>query len=108
MFRGGNRQQSLLPQLPVLDQRLIFACHHHLFCRGFEANGPIVGVPDVRPPRIRGKIVNQVAAPHNQNAFRAQRGELPADLKMEGRRPGLVDTELHYRDISRGIGMPEH
>jgi hypothetical protein len=92
----------LASQFIVLDQRLVFARNHHLLGLFFETNGPVVRVGHMPAPRIGVKIVNQITAAHDQNAFVPKRRELPADFETEGSRLRLIDAELDDWNVAFG------
>jgi hypothetical protein len=84
MIWRRNGQQRVPPELLVIDERLIFARKHYLLRYCFEANRPIIRIGHMLAPCISVKIVDQVAAAHNQkNALVSQRRELLAQLKMK-------------------------
>ena len=59
-------------------------------------------------PCIRVQIMHEIAAPHNQDPFIAQRREPFPDFVVKLRRLRLVDTQLNYGDIGPGENMPEN
>jgi len=97
-----NGELSVWSEAFVIDERIVFAGHHHLPGFLLEANRPIVGIGHVASPGVSVEIVNQVPAADNQNAFASQGRESLADFKVEGCRLGFVDAELHDRISASG------
>jgi len=54
-------------------------------------------------PRVRVKVVDQIAAANNQDAFIPQGRKFPTDVEMKRRRLGLVNAELNHWNIGCGI-----
>ena len=59
-------------------------------------------------PCIGMEIVHEIAAANDQDALVPKGRKLFADLKMEGRGLGFVDTGLHDRNVGSGINVSKH
>ena len=60
------------------------------------------------PPGIGVKVVDEVAAAHNENTLFSQRCEPLANVIVEARRASFVDAELHDRNVRSWIDLAEH
>jgi hypothetical protein len=94
MFRRGHREQRILPERRVVDQRCVLARLDEVADSRFEAYRPIVRIDRVLAPGVRMQVVHDVTAPGDQHAGVAQRPQPLADFVMKVRCACLVDAEL--------------
>ena len=59
-------------------------------------------------PRVRVKVVHEVAAADDQYALVPKGRQFPADIEMKLGWLRLIDAELDDRNVGRGINVLEH
>jgi len=109
MIRRGHCQFRFAAELVlVIDERLVLSGEEELADLTFERDRPIVRLRCVPSPSISMRIMDDVAAPQNENAFVSQGRQAFADFIMERRRLRFINAELNYWDISLRIDVAQN
>src|SRR5262249_54376303 len=91
----------------VVEERRDVTLLHERTGALLETDRPVEGTGLVASPRVEAQVVHDVAAPEDQDAFVAQRSELPAQLVVEGGRLRGVDRELYDGNVRPGVRVPQ-
>ena len=102
MLWRGDREPGLLPEPLPLDEGKRVTRDEGSTDPFLEANGPLLGRPIWLAPAVGGEVVNQVAAPQNQDAFLAEGGEPTPQFEMEGSGFAPIDGQLDDGNVGLG------
>ena len=87
MIGRRNGEQRFFAERLVVHQGLVVACQQQALGLGLEADRPLVRDRACGAPCVGVEVVHQIAAANDEDAFGPERGQLPADLIVERRRP---------------------
>ena len=108
MIGSRHGKHCVAAECLVFDQWRKVLAHDQLGSAPFETHGPIEGLNIVPAPRVRVQIVDEITAANHENSFFTQKGEMPAEFVMKLGRLGLIDAELHHRNVGFRKDVAEH
>ena len=104
----GRREPRVAAQAVVVDERRVIIRRDQLARPRLEPDGPVERLDPGAAPRVGVQVVDEVAAPGDEDALVAQRREPAGQLVVRLGRQRLVYAQLNGGHIGRGEDVAEH